>query len=636
MNIHALLIMLGVGVSVVAEPKGVRVSPLEEVPMVFEPIADVAVYQREWTIITEFQPTDITKLVSVAEELVEQEQAMCGKAGNKLAKRCIIPYAETRAVVELLKRGQEAVWAVSRRRNKRSLDFVGEALHWAFGIMDEKSARSIVEKVEGVQEGEVRTYELLDKEVTVVRRAYDRVAGPLESITREVEDMRKFLTWSSQGESRLVQAERARVVSLEFRVDMLERLSRISVSLLEAQGIQQSELAILDDLMGGRLHPRVLSDGELSNLVCTLPESEGKSWVSANWVQALRVASVRAFPESRGLRVVVKVPMPEGAQFEMNAIYAVPMKLGGNWDGMVELSTEYLAFSAEGNRVIGFSRGEMAECKSVSVDGGRARKVCPIPRRLGVTGGMSCEENVFRQLANASSVCRFWATPRASDLLIRTHSEGRWLFRLSKGELFTVACGGGFWLTRLEGFGQVELEEGCTMIGTRVNITHQSALLSRAEVKPFRMGVSGVFEELERYRPVLGEMEANGAGALQIRLTAHESLHEELQGGRQELEDLAGEVSRQKELGLLRRGQFRLEAIGYSVGGLFGIMVVVGLLGVWMGRSRVGRRRMEAGSRPGAVSISGPIIVPDSPLPERTRGPAGAGTKRMRRVSFSV
>lgn len=72
---------------VIAEPMALYVTPMNEVPITSEPIADVLLFENQWTVLTEFKPTDVSELLSIARELNDQELRICELAANKLAKR---------------------------------------------------------------------------------------------------------------------------------------------------------------------------------------------------------------------------------------------------------------------------------------------------------------------------------------------------------------------------------------------------------------------------------------------------------------------------------------------------------------------------------------------------------------------
>lgn len=84
-----------------------------------------------------------------------------------------------------------------------------------------------------------------------------------------------------------------RLASLEFKIELLERLSRVNANLLEAQGIQQTDLAVMDDLLQGRLHPMVFSGEDLKQMESHLPSGVKDNWVLENVVRTLSLARVK-------------------------------------------------------------------------------------------------------------------------------------------------------------------------------------------------------------------------------------------------------------------------------------------------------------------------------------------------------
>ena len=120
MNVLAVLI-----ISVVtATPKGIQVTTMREVPMIFEPLSGVHVFQEEWTIVMDFKPVDVSDLLRMATELVEDEERVCKASASKSGRRCTVPFLESKAIIYQLRRGQEAIESFSGKRVKRALDFV--------------------------------------------------------------------------------------------------------------------------------------------------------------------------------------------------------------------------------------------------------------------------------------------------------------------------------------------------------------------------------------------------------------------------------------------------------------------------------------------------------------------------------
>ena len=73
--------------------------------------------------------------------------------------------------------------------------------------------------------------------------------------------------------------------------------------------------------------------------------------------RALIASKIRAFPSERGVKVVIKVPMPETTEF----VYSNPMTLSAEWDGFVQLTTKFLAYSRRSDNLVRLSDKDVTE-----------------------------------------------------------------------------------------------------------------------------------------------------------------------------------------------------------------------------------------------------------------------------------
>lgn len=119
----------------------------------------------------------------------------------------MIPYAKPRVILDLLRKGQEGLDLLSGRKKKRSLNFLGKHYTGRLGLW------TLVHHRENVQEGDARTCEFLEQEVIVLRKTYDKLAISIESMSREVEDLRALLSFTFQ-ETNGLDEENARITTL--------------------------------------------------------------------------------------------------------------------------------------------------------------------------------------------------------------------------------------------------------------------------------------------------------------------------------------------------------------------------------------------------------------------------------------
>lgn len=616
---------------------GVTVTPFKEAIMFFEPLGELKLYTDYWTVVTEFKPTNVSELVDIAEALLREEKAMCDDVEKKTRARCKLPFEETAGIIQILRKGQETLNSFSRKRNRRAIEFVGDALNYMFGTVSANGAREISEKIAGVKENEARTFDLLNKQVTVLRRSFDTLAKPIEGMTREVNGLRDYLNTEMPAIEGEIKRGSGRVSILEFKVEMLERLTRVNANLFEAQSIQSRDISIIDDLIKNKLHPTVLSEKDIRDLTSKLPDRIQNSWITGSPMLALSTATVRTFPMKTGIRIIVKIPIPEQEVHELHAVYALPVTLNTGWDAVTRLGSKFLVTGREANVTRGFAEKNYGECITVGGQNMTDTRICRDPVGDDNSENTECEINMFLNVANGSNHCHVYAIPHVETRLIRTVG-GAWLYKFDTEQLFRMSCGGKFEALRLNGWGRLDMGEGCIMLGDNINITHRPSVISKMEQRPFHIRSSALFEKFKRIKPMFDTNDTFLHRLPEAAIAEHSNLHKSLQEGKREIEDLVSDINRNRNMRTLEQGQLELRTLGYSLwGGSGTVIVIIGIVLVVMCRrirltqasselSRVVTSQVAAViSAPAIVPIlqqeqslpSAPIVMPTPPQPMR-------------------
>lgn len=546
---------------------GVKVTPLQEVSMMFEHMGKLKVYEDYWTVVTNYEPADVSDLVRMAEDVIIEEKELCRNLVVKKAKRCQIPFDETEAIISLLKRERRALDIFVSHRTKRALDFIGEGLHWAFGVVDARSAQDMMSRIDNVKENEARTFNMLDREVTVLRRSYDKLAGPLEVMNKEVGNLRNFINISVPLLESQLNTATYRLAALEFKLELLERLSRVNANLLEAQGIQQTDLAVMDDLIQGRLHPLIFSADDLERMENNLPLGVKDNWVLGSTIRTLSLARVKIAPNGKGIRVFIKIPLPSETEYMLNAVYSVPVQVSTEWDAVTQLTYEFLAHSTELNRTIGLTNEGLSACVNVAGINNTDVRVCQDPERNSKMEGSSCEEYAFRNVTSKPETCHVWLVPHIPIRVVKL-LRGSWLFRFDQEQLLTLTCGRRFEIKRLIGSGVIDLDEGCTMFGNKVNFTQGLSITSSLELLPLQVGVSPALDKMGDMRSILDPINVTLGRLPTAAISEHGTLHKDLVQGKREIEELVSAIGQEKSMRSLEKGQRDLWMTSYSVGGV--------------------------------------------------------------------
>lgn len=91
------------------------------------------------------------------------------------------------------------------------------------------------------------------------------------------------------------------------------------------------------------------------------------------------------------MKVVIKIPLPDTSEFELHAIYSIPMRLRADWDGFVKLPTKCLAYSRGSDRLVRLSGNDVAECTAIGDIEGSDTRLCRNPNEEWVGNKLSCE-----------------------------------------------------------------------------------------------------------------------------------------------------------------------------------------------------------------------------------------------------
>lgn len=561
---------------------------MAEVPIFFENDGRLRVFSEEWTILTKLPVVDASETIEWASTVAKMADDMCRTSENVYGKRtavmaCGPSVSETQAIIGSLNATEEGIKVLlAHQRHKRGADFIGEMFHWAFGTMDHRDADEVYSHLEELDKKDAKTYDVLQRQVTVMSAAFDRITRPLNEIATEVEGMQYALnhTMKQMGE-------------LDYNIRSTAVLSAVNTALIDAQGRQTKFVSIVDDLLKGKLHPSLITKEQLDELAVSLPDKQRTAWSFLEPVDVYSLAAVRLVRTKMEWGIVLKIPLPEAGLYNLYRLYILPLVVDDHWDAVVETTYDYLAESYDQTHYLGFSKGELEACNNIGSSPDEQAMLCRKHGQMFGRGNRMCEISVIQHEGMAN--CKKAATPSKWGLLVELGQPNWWLYSFRNKQVLSEVCGGEINAVELHGLGTFEIPVGCVLTNSQISLEHRVNVVTRAN-HSLRLPLWEQDEEQKsKWKMILGQLDKHN-DTNSVIITQHTGLKTAIQEGKRNFDSLETEVIQQQRLRRLEGHQRVLGVTGLSVGGIAGAIGLLSLL-VWLVRKlKCNAKRVEGGS----------------------------------------
>ena len=248
-------------ITVTASGTPFNVTTLNETPCFFEKVGVGSFYNKEWVIISEFRPQDITEVLSGIQQYQDGSAELCRKMSadyhqTEYAASCQKTWEETNILLQMVQRRNRMInTSLLRRKTKRAIDSIGEMFQFAFGTMDHRDAAQIYEHLQQIDKNEDRTYQHLNQQITVAANNYEKLAKPLLGTMEEVEVLQMALNRTMHELEVDYVATTVQFRAVRAMMTFMEMQSAMNSRLCLIQNQQELDQDILEDIRHGFLHP---------------------------------------------------------------------------------------------------------------------------------------------------------------------------------------------------------------------------------------------------------------------------------------------------------------------------------------------------------------------------------------------
>lgn len=154
----------------------------------------------------------------------------------------------------------EAYQQKESSRNKRAIEFVGDALNWAFGTLNADAAREYDKQIESLRNDSKRIHNLSNEQTVLIRES-------LELNNKSQADLRMQLTKISQKIEEYNDEMYSKTLWMDCQVAMIEGITMIKMLETEHRRLTSHILGCLEDTVSGRITQLIPKDKLTEDLV---------------------------------------------------------------------------------------------------------------------------------------------------------------------------------------------------------------------------------------------------------------------------------------------------------------------------------------------------------------------------------
>lgn len=506
-------------------------------PVVFEAVENAVFYSDTWTIFTKFTPLDSGMVIQMVEKCEQKLETLCRSIPDDDFKRyCQLIAQETETNIDNLRRTAFRMKQLTHaKRQKRALEFIGGFSKWAFGTMDSKDARSVYHQLEVLHKQDASSFELMHRQLSVMKSNFDTLSKPISQLTDEIENMAVSMGNLSATFRTYSQVTNKEIAMLKATSEATAMTSVITTKVLEVQNRQSLELSILDDLYQNKIHPLVLDEGNITGLLRNIT-SKGR-FLLDNPLIINQVAKTSVYLDGGNFMVKIILPLPEYVRYKVQKIYPLPTPFNENWDLVLDTKHEYIAEAENHDRFVIMSETEYAQCAMVLTGGSLTRTaICRHERPILTSGSNECLVELIQHAPSSKNSCKYAAIPATEAIFLKMTSANEWLFKVKETMSLNVKCETQNYAVTLSDSGILQMKQPCEAIAKGFKLFYEFHAEAITEYKQPMVDHSGLKEAL--LRKVSVSKSAPVPELLPIKIGNHKNFANILNEGKKSIDDL--------------------------------------------------------------------------------------------------
>lgn len=460
-----LILVIAAATEIEAVPYKITGIP-EETVAVFQPLRTLRQYDQVWNLATYIDMKQYRLELNKLPGLVERVEEMCSNITAREPDDCGLMVQLNRVQLEEIQEMDRLFPRHPTRAKRGLLDVVGTIGKTLFGLMDNEDEQYFNEKVDELQEGQIKLLQFGKQQTTIMNSMVEYFNGTSTQLAKQQSEletnMQKLTEVINNMEDRFGQMEHKMVVLHQLN----EVVQFVSSRLMLFRAKQRMLVQAVSIVHHQPNVPMLIHPEMLVNQLKLIQQMSGKEVELPISPEAdnLRFYYQMIEPEIAILpnRLIInfKIPLVERDTFTLYHVVNLPVKETNGMYKTLVMNKPYLAVNKRRDRFLELSEKTLSSCKEVGGD----LSVC----RHGVTyqspAHSSCEMDVFVNQGNIKQSCSTTSMKVTSGLWFELASEDSWIFIIPETMIGKVTGPEeDVFRVTLKGTGKLQLSPGCSL-----------------------------------------------------------------------------------------------------------------------------------------------------------------------------
>lgn len=424
------------------ENKKFIIKPVNDVGIMFEPVAIGHFYMNEWTVFT-----------SIEIPSMDQEFAWLHRCIDKLEVTCRALQRQNQQhncqeIVHQTWRGVSTInniyvklishsYGAAARQKRSFFDGAGGVIKLLFGNLDAEDGKQIYQKLDGLNENQKDILLSLNKQLVIVKSVFNenkRFAQHTQEQASEYE--KQFINLTNK----LIRNTDS-ITALDIRVTNMEIETLIGLVMSGIKSQLDDLLDITHAISIGKLHPKLLAAETFLNLYRENTQKLNDNEIAYDDYQTLsQVLKITSVTTNKVIHIKIVVPVPDRNIFEINKIFSIPINLENNIQRVPKIEYEYLAVAKDKSQMILMNNIEFSNCQNIITMSHITQILCKETEpRIDSVATDNCVISLYMNDPSNTHTCQSVFKAK-TEKIIKLVTENSWLYIINNPKTIKITC----------------------------------------------------------------------------------------------------------------------------------------------------------------------------------------------------
>lgn len=210
----------------------------------FIELAKARISYDSYTILYHIDVTQYKNLTLTVKNFIDENQNLCKEIKDITCETLII---QLTSQLNYMKRDEYDIEAYQQKNSKkRSIEFIGSILHWAFGLLDADTARDYDTKIENLNNADARTFNILNEQTTLIKETIELNNKTSANLQFQIQ---RIKTFTNDYQNKLNELSNYMNLQLLFT----QGITIMKFITMEHHRISQQILRCLEDVIAGKI-----------------------------------------------------------------------------------------------------------------------------------------------------------------------------------------------------------------------------------------------------------------------------------------------------------------------------------------------------------------------------------------------